>query len=102
MRLEQAAQLAHREAGRLRMMLEERESSHKQITAELEEQLRRWAQELGAECQHLHLLMEQSGAKHISVQLPPRYDFPPWLTRRSGLERSEHFIDSMLRLVISF
>ncbi|XP_030273582.1 trichohyalin isoform X4 [Sparus aurata] len=70
-RLEQAAQLAHREADRLRMMLEERESSHKQITAELEEQLRRWAQELGAECQHLHLLVEQSGAKHISVQLPP-------------------------------
>lgn len=85
------------------MMLEERESSHKQITAELEEQLRRWAQELGAECQHLHLtLVEQSEAKHISVQLPPRYDSLPWLTRRSGLERSEHFIDNMLCLVISF
>ncbi|XP_073321889.1 uncharacterized protein [Pagrus major] len=71
LRLEQAAQLAQREADRLRMMLEERESSHKQTTAELEEQLRRWAQELGAECQHLRLLVEQSGAKQISVQLPP-------------------------------
>ncbi|KAM8760782.1 uncharacterized protein AB9X84_008727 isoform 4-T4 [Acanthopagrus schlegelii] len=71
LRLEQAAQLAHREADRLRMMLEERESSHKLITAELEEQLRRWAQELGAECQHLLILVQQSGAKHISVQLPP-------------------------------
>lgn len=56
-------------------MLDEREGSHDQITAELEQQLRLWAQELGAECQHLHLMVEQSGAKQRPVQLPPRYNF---------------------------
>ncbi|TMS03954.1 hypothetical protein E3U43_000843 [Larimichthys crocea] len=40
MRLERTAQLAEREAGRLQVMLEERESSHNQITAELDQQLR--------------------------------------------------------------
>ncbi|XP_029295745.1 trichohyalin isoform X2 [Cottoperca gobio] len=67
--LEKAVQLAEKEADRLRLMLEESKSSHTQITAELEQQLRHWAKELGAECQHLHLLMEQSGAKQSSVQL---------------------------------
>ncbi|TKS78680.1 hypothetical protein D9C73_012493 [Collichthys lucidus] len=65
MRLERTAQLAEREAGRLQVMLEERESSHNQITAELDQQLRQWAHELGAECQH-------HGAKQSRVQLPPR------------------------------
>ncbi|KAG8012015.1 hypothetical protein GBF38_004441 [Nibea albiflora] len=49
LRLERAAQLAEREAGRLQVMLEERESSHNQITAELDQQLRQWAHELGAD-----------------------------------------------------
>ncbi len=75
LQLEQAVQLAEREADRLRVMLDEREGSHDQITAELEQQLRLWAQELGAECQHLHLMVEQSGAKQRPVQLPPRYNF---------------------------
>ncbi|XP_027133479.1 trichohyalin isoform X3 [Larimichthys crocea] len=64
MRLERTAQLAEGEAGRLQVMLEERESSHNQITAELDQQLRQWAHELGAECQH-------HGAKQSRVQLPP-------------------------------
>lgn len=71
MRLERTAQLAEREAGRLQVMLEERESSHNQITAELDQQLRQWAHELGAECQH-------HGAKQSRVQLPPRYNFLLW------------------------
>nr|XP_020458075.1 involucrin-like [Monopterus albus] len=70
LQLERAVQLAEGEADRLRVMLEERESSHKQVTAELDRQLRHWVQELGAECQHLHLLVEQSGAKQSAVQLP--------------------------------
>ncbi|KAI3372856.1 hypothetical protein L3Q82_023299, partial [Scortum barcoo] len=71
LRLEQAVQLAEREADRLRAMLEERESSHNQIRAELDEQHRLWARELGAECQHLHLLVEPNGAKQHPVQLHP-------------------------------
>lgn len=70
--LEQAVQLAEEEAGRLRVMLEEKESSHNQITAELEQQLRAWAQELGTECQHLYLLVEQCGAKQKTLHLPLR------------------------------
>lgn len=79
LRLEQANQLSEKEAAGLRVMIEERESSHNQITAEMEQQLRHWAQELGTECQHLHLLLEQSGTKPSSVQLPPRYIFLLWL-----------------------
>ncbi|XP_059192770.1 trichohyalin [Centropristis striata] len=71
LRLEQAVQLAEKEADKLRVMLRESERSHNQITAELEQQLRLWAQELGAECQHLHLFVEQSGAKQSSAHLPP-------------------------------
>ncbi|XP_031712277.1 trichohyalin isoform X4 [Anarrhichthys ocellatus] len=70
LRLEQAVQVAEKEADKLRIMSDESESSHNQITAELEQQLRHWAQELGAECHHLHLLVEQNGAKQGSAQLP--------------------------------
>ncbi|XP_068559319.1 paramyosin isoform X2 [Cebidichthys violaceus] len=70
LQLEQAVQAAEKEADKLRMMLDESESSHNQITAELEQQLRHWAQELGAECHHLHLLVEQNGAKQSSAELP--------------------------------
>lgn len=78
LRLEQAVQLAQKEADGLRVMSEESESSHNRITAELEQQLRHWAQQLGAECQHLHLLVEQSGAKLSSVQPHHRYKFLLW------------------------
>lgn len=98
-RLELAVQLAEKEADRLRVMLEEREGSHNQITAELEQQLRLWAQELGAECQHLHLLVEQSGAKQSSVQLPPRYKFLLWLAY-TGVERTEYFVGNMVCLMV--
>ncbi|KAK9522779.1 hypothetical protein VZT92_019225 [Zoarces viviparus] len=70
LRLEQAVRVAEKEADKLRIMSDESESSHNQITAELEQQLRHWAQELGAECHHLHLLVEQNGAKQGSAQLP--------------------------------
>lgn len=100
LRLEQAVQLAEKEADRLRVMLEEREGEHNQITAELEQQLQLWAQEMGAECQLLHLLVEQSGAKQGSVQLRPRYNLLLWLTYVSGLERSECFVDNMVCLMV--
>lgn len=73
LQLEQAVQLAEKEADRLQVMLEEKESSHNQTTAKQEQQLRHWAQELGVECEHLHLLVEQRGAKRSTVQLPARY-----------------------------
>lgn len=80
LQLEQAVQLAVKEAERLQVTLGEKESSHNQTTADLKQQLRHWAQELGAECQHLHLLLEQSGAKQNSGQLPTRYNVLFWLT----------------------
>lgn len=80
LQLEQAVQLVEKEAERLRVMLEERESSHNQATAEQEQQLMQWAQELGAECEHLHLLMEQRGVTQSTVQLPARYTLLLWLT----------------------
>ncbi|XP_029916453.1 trichohyalin isoform X2 [Myripristis murdjan] len=69
-KLEQAVQLAEEEADSLRKLLGESGSSHKQATARLEQQLRHWACELGAECQHLRLLLELSGARGATVQLP--------------------------------
>ncbi|XP_041643373.1 trichohyalin [Cheilinus undulatus] len=68
-RLEQAVQLAEKESDRLRLMLKDKESSHHEITAELDKQLRQCAQELTVECQHLLLLVEQSGAKQSSVEI---------------------------------
>lgn len=73
LQLEQGVQLAEKEANRLRALLEKRESSYNQITAELDQQLSNWAQELGAECQHIYLLVEQCGTKQRSMQLPARY-----------------------------
>lgn len=102
LRLEQAVQLAEKEAKRLRVMLEERGSNHNQITAELDLQLRPWAQELGAECQHLHLLVEESGAKQSAMQLPARYNVVLSLTSISGLERSGYFVGNMVCLMINF
>ncbi|XP_041793022.1 uncharacterized protein si:ch211-102c2.8 isoform X2 [Chelmon rostratus] len=74
-------------------MLKEKESSCNQITAELEQQLGHWAQELGAECQHLHLLVEQSGAMQSSVQLPPSSTVAEALTNlRTLREQLKHVI----------
>lgn len=73
LQLEEAVQRAQKEADRLRVMLVERESSHNQTSAEMDQRLHHWAQELGAECQNLHLLVKQTGAKENSVHLPPRY-----------------------------
>ncbi|XP_034004398.1 trichohyalin isoform X2 [Trematomus bernacchii] len=66
----QESQRAEKESDGLRMMLGERESSHHQITAELQQRLRHWSQELGAESQHLQILLEQSGEGQSSVLLP--------------------------------
>ncbi|XP_045890395.1 myosin-11 isoform X4 [Micropterus dolomieu] len=93
LRLEQANQLSEKEAAGLRVMIEERESSHNQITAEMEQQLRHWAQELGTECQHLLLLLEQSGTKPSSVQLPPRPSVAEALSNlRTLTEQLKHLI----------
>ncbi|CAJ1068247.1 trichohyalin isoform X2 [Xyrichtys novacula] len=67
----QAVQLAEAEADRHRLMLKERESSHHEITAELDQQLRHCAQELRAESQHLLLLVRQSGARQSSAEISP-------------------------------
>ncbi|XP_041757045.1 trichohyalin isoform X3 [Coregonus clupeaformis] len=70
LRLEQVVQQAEEEAGRLQVLLGEREHSNKQATARLEQQHRHWAREMGAECQHLQHLLEYSGAVGSSLQLP--------------------------------
>ncbi|XP_070821299.1 trichohyalin [Chaetodon trifascialis] len=96
LRLEQTVQLAEKEADALRVMLEEKESSYSQITAELEQQLGHWAQELGAECQYLHLLVEQSGAKQRAVQLPPSSTVAEALTNlRTLREQLKHVINDL-------
>nr|XP_046242081.1 trichohyalin [Scatophagus argus] len=94
--LEQALQLAEKESGRLLEMLEERERSHNQITAEMDQQLRQWAQELGAECQHLYHLMKDRGAKLSSVQLPPSPTVAEALTNlRTVREHLKHTISHL-------
>ncbi|KAM6931386.1 uncharacterized protein FYW49_003260 [Xenentodon cancila] len=62
-RLEDDVQLAVKERDRLQAVLEERERSHQLFRGEMEQQLRGWAKQLTAECQQLHVLVEQSGAK---------------------------------------
>ncbi|XP_069577634.1 golgin subfamily A member 6-like protein 25 [Brachyistius frenatus] len=94
--LEQDVQLALKENDRLRGMLEERESSHNQITAEMEQQLRHWAQQLGAECQHLHLLVEQSRAKQCSGESHPGLTVAEALAdMRTLRERLKHFVSHL-------
>lgn len=70
------------EADELRRMREDSEGSNNQRTAE--QQLRRWALELGAECRHLHLLVEHSGAQ----QSAHRYKSCPGLC---GVKRGRYF-----------
>lgn len=76
LQLQQEVQLAVREADRLRVTLEERERNHDQTAGETEQHLRHWAQELGAECQRLRLLVGQRGAKQGSEVSAPRYYEP--------------------------
>ncbi|XP_037634422.1 trichohyalin isoform X2 [Sebastes umbrosus] len=96
LRLKQAVQLAQKEAEGLRVMSEESESSHNRITAELEQRLRQWAQQLGAECHHLHLLVEQSGAKLSSVQLPHSPSAAEAVTNLATLrEQIKHLVNHL-------
>ena len=71
-RLEQRAWRAEGEAGRLRSQLAGREAGAEERTARLEQQIRRWGQELGAECEHLQLLLEDSGVPG-STNEPPHW-----------------------------
>ncbi|KAM7391992.1 hypothetical protein PAMP_022636 [Pampus punctatissimus] len=96
LQLEQAVQLAEKEADRLRVMLEKRESSYNQATAEQAQQLRHWAQELEEECEHLHLLMEQRGAKQSTVQLPASPTVAEGLTNLKKLrDQLKHLISHL-------
>ncbi|CAB1439409.1 unnamed protein product, partial [Pleuronectes platessa] len=93
LQLDKAVQLAKKEADRLQVTLEERERGYNRITAELDQQHRHWAQELGAECQHVQLLVEQSGAKQRAVQLPACPTVAEALTTLRALrEQLEHLI----------
>lgn len=69
--LQQDLQLAVREADGLRVSLEEQQLS----AGETEQQLRLWAQQLGAECQLLRHLVEPGGATQGSEPSPPRYSY---------------------------
>ncbi|XP_016886318.1 trichohyalin-like isoform X2 [Cynoglossus semilaevis] len=94
--LEQAAHLAEDEANMLRVMLKDKESTCNQIRADWDQQHRHWAQKLGAECQHLHLLLEQSRAKQSSVQLPVSSSVAEGLTRlRAVREEVEQLISHL-------
>lgn len=69
LQLQQNLQRAVRDANRLKVSLEEKQRS----AEETEQQLRRWAQLLGAECQLFRHLVEPEGAKQCSEPSPPRY-----------------------------
>lgn len=66
-------ELAQKETEQLRLTLEEKESSCNQITARLEQQIQHWAQDLQTECLNLHVLLDRSGERLHSGQLPVRY-----------------------------
>ncbi|XP_022077964.2 trichohyalin isoform X2 [Acanthochromis polyacanthus] len=96
LRLEQDVQLAVKETDRLRVMLEERESSHHRVIAEMEQQLRHWAQQLVAECQHLNHLVEQSGAKQSAGKLSPSLTGTEALTYLKTLRgQLKHFVSHL-------
>ncbi|XP_077942768.1 uncharacterized protein LOC120831214 isoform X3 [Gasterosteus aculeatus] len=78
------------EADELRRMREDSEGSNNQRTAE--QQLRRWALELGAECRHLHLLVEHSGAQQ-SAHSPTATEALTHL--RTLREQLKHLIDHL-------
>ncbi|XP_061907341.1 calcium-binding and coiled-coil domain-containing protein 1-like isoform X2 [Entelurus aequoreus] len=86
LQLEQAALLAKGEAAKMHQMLEEKDISHNEAKAEQEQQIRVWAQELVAECEHLHLLMEQSGGKQNTLKLLPSPTIDEAITYLKSLE----------------
>ncbi|XP_061762585.1 trichohyalin isoform X1 [Nerophis ophidion] len=86
LQLEQAALLAKREAAKMHQMLEEKDISHNEAKAEQEQQIRVWAQELVAECEHLHLLLEQSGGKQNTLKLLPSPTIDEAITYLKSLE----------------
>lgn len=61
-------QLAQKESERLRVMLEEKESSYNQIRAQMEEQQQHWAQDLEEECRNIYILWDQSGENYRCLQ----------------------------------
>lgn len=65
-------EVAQKETEHLRRMLEEQESSCNQINVRLEQQIQQWVQDLQAESQNLHALLDGGGEKHSSVRLPVR------------------------------
>ncbi|XP_068461118.1 trichohyalin [Clinocottus analis] len=96
LRLQQAAQAAEEEADEVNAMLEESERRHNQITAQLEQQLGHWARELGAECHHLHLLVQQTGAQQGSARLPHGPTAAEALTHlRTLREQLKHLINRL-------
>ncbi|XP_061586217.1 uncharacterized protein LOC133451263 [Cololabis saira] len=89
-------QLAVNESDRLQAVLEETERSHKLFRGEMEQQLRRWAKQLTAEYQQLHLLVEQSGAKQGAAQLPLNLTVTEALAHlRTLREEFTHFINHL-------
>lgn len=64
--------VAQEETERLRRRLEEQESSCNQMNARLEQQIQQWVQDLQAEYQNLHALLDRGGETRSSVQLPVR------------------------------
>lgn len=96
LQLEKDVQLAVKEADRLRVMLEERESSHNQITSEMEQQHQHWTEQLAAECQHLSLLVEQSRAKQSAGKLPPSFTVAEaFMNLKTLRERLKAFISQL-------
>ncbi|XP_019716768.1 trichohyalin isoform X2 [Hippocampus comes] len=70
LKLEQAVRKAEAETERIGRMLEEQRISHLDARAEQEQQLGVWAQELVAQCEFLHLLIEKNGGQQNTVELP--------------------------------
>ncbi|XP_039875168.1 trichohyalin isoform X1 [Simochromis diagramma] len=96
LQLEKDVQLAVKEADRLRVMLEERESSHNQITSEMGQQHQHWTEQLAAECQHLSLLVEQSRAKQSAGKLPPSFTVAEaFMNLKTLRERLKAFISQL-------
>ncbi|KAK5910234.1 hypothetical protein CesoFtcFv8_004087 [Champsocephalus esox] len=95
-RVAQERRRAEKESDGLRVMLGERESSHHQVTAELQQRLRRWSQELGAETQHLQVLLEQSVEGQSPVLLPHSPTAAEARVNLSTLrEQLKHFINHL-------
>ncbi|XP_037115926.1 trichohyalin isoform X2 [Syngnathus acus] len=96
MKLEQAAQQAKEETEQIREMLEEQQIIQNEVRAEQEQQLAVWAQELVAECDFLHLLVEKNGGQQNTVQLPPGSTIDEALVQLKGQQDSlKHLIESL-------